>query len=75
MDILKHAMVPRHEVLSAKEKKEVLDKLGATEEQLPKMLSSDPVAEKIKAKPGDLVKITRTDSVAGETVYYRIVVK
>ncbi|MCX6814617.1 MAG: DNA-directed RNA polymerase subunit H [Candidatus Aenigmarchaeota archaeon] len=73
IDILKHELVPKHEILTAAEKKELLEKVNATEKQLPKILDSDPVIKKIEAKPGDVIKITRKSQTAGETVYYRIV--
>jgi DNA-directed RNA polymerase subunit H len=73
VDILKHEFVPKHEVLTAAEKKELLEGMGITERQLPKILDSDPVIKKIEAKPGDVVKITRKSQTSGETVYYRLV--
>jgi DNA-directed RNA polymerase subunit H len=73
IDILKHELVPRHEILTAAEKKELLEKMSITEKQLPKILDSDPVIKKIEAKPGDVIKITRKSQTAGETVYYRLV--
>ena len=73
VDILKHELVPRHEVLSAAEKKELLERMAITEKQLPKMLDSDPVIKQIEAKPGDVIKITRKSQTSGETVYYRLV--
>jgi DNA-directed RNA polymerase subunit H len=73
VDILKHELVPKHEILSAEEKKDLLEKINATERQLPKILDSDPVINKIEAKPGDVIKITRKSQTAGETVYYRLV--
>ncbi|MEM7816103.1 MAG: DNA-directed RNA polymerase subunit H [Candidatus Aenigmatarchaeota archaeon] len=73
IDILKHRLVPKHEILSQKEKKELLEKMKVSEKQLPKILDSDPVVKKIGAKPGDLIKITRKSQTAGESVYYRIV--
>jgi DNA-directed RNA polymerase subunit H len=73
VDILKHELVPRHEILTAAEKKELLEKINATERQLPKILDTDPVIKKIEAKPGDVVKITRKSQTSGETVYYRLV--
>jgi DNA-directed RNA polymerase subunit H len=73
IDILKHELVPRHEILSTAEKKELLEKMGISERQLPKILDSDPVIKKIEAKPGDVIKITRKSQTSGETVYFRLV--
>jgi DNA-directed RNA polymerase subunit H len=73
VDILKHKLVPKHEILGAAEKKEFMEKLNLTEKQLPKILDTDPVIKKIEAKTGDLIRITRESQTAGQTVYYRIV--
>jgi len=70
-----HVLVPRHEILSEDQKKEVLSKFNATEEQFPFLFSIDPVVREINAKPGDMVKITRVSDTAGETTYYRFVVE
>ncbi len=72
--ILNHELVPKHEVLSEDEVKELLKSLKITKEQLPKILSKDPVIKILGAKPGDVVKITRKSPTAGESVYYRVVV-
>lgn len=61
-------------VLSEEEKKNLLEKLKIHEKQLPKILDSDPVVKKIKAKPGDVIKIIRKSPTAEESIYYRIVV-
>jgi DNA-directed RNA polymerase subunit H len=73
IDILKHELVPRHEILTEAEKKELLEGMSITEKQLPKILDSDPVIKKIEAKSGDVMKITRKSQTSGETVYYRLV--
>jgi DNA-directed RNA polymerase subunit H len=70
-----HVLVPKHEILSADQKKDVLSKFNATEEQFPFLFSIDPVVREIGAKPGDMVKITRVSDTAGETTYYRFVVE
>ena len=72
--ILNHELVPKHEILSEKEAKELLETLNITKDQLPKILSKDPVVKILGAKPGDIIKITRRSATAGEAVYYRVVV-
>jgi len=73
VDILAHEMVSRHEVLTEEEKKALLEKMGVSEKNLPKILDTDPAVKKISAKPGDVIRITRKSQTAGESVYYRIV--
>ena len=73
VDILKHEFVPSHEILPKKDAKDLLDSLGVEKESLPKIFFADPVAKKLEAKPGDLLKITRKSETAGQTVYYRLV--
>ncbi len=75
IDILKHRLVPKHEVLSEREKEELLAKHGIAMKQLPRIFSTDPVIKAINAKVGDVVRITREDSHIGKSEYYRIVIK
>ena len=70
-----HVLVPKHEVLSPEEAKQVLEKYRVKPEQLPYILASDPVVRELGAKPGDIIKITRPSPTAGVTVYYRYVVE
>lgn len=72
-DTIQHELVPKHEILSPAEKKELLEKLGATELQLPRIFDSDAVAKAMKAKPGDVLRIIRKSETAGQAIYYRIV--
>ena len=71
--ILEHEMVPKHEVLSKKESEELLKKYGITSDNLPKISENDPVVQVIKAKKGDVLKVTRRSPTAGEAVYFRLV--
>jgi len=75
VEIIKHELVPKHEILSAKEKEAVLTRFNATENHLPKISISDPVIEMIGAKLGNVIRVTRKSPTAGEAVYYRIVVE
>lgn len=74
INILKHELVPEHRILSAEEKEKLLEKHNISIKQLPKILSGDPVAEKIDAKTGDILEIKRKSPTAGIIMYYRHVV-
>lgn len=76
VNILDHELVPEHILLSEEEKRNVMKMYGIKKlNQFPKILESDPVVRALKAKPGDLIKIIRKSDVAGESVYYRVVIK
>lgn len=74
-DITRHTLVPKHELLSEKEKEELLKKYGVTLKQLPRILLSDPAIRHLNAKVGDVIKITRKSPTAGTSIYYRVVKK
>lgn len=71
--ILNHFLVPKHEVLPKHEADALIKKFGVSIDQLPQILSSDPIVEELEAKKGDVIKITRKSYTAGEAVYFRIV--
>lgn len=70
-----HKLVPKHEILQEDEKKQILSKFNATEEQFPFLFSTDPVVREIGAKPGDMIRISRVSDTAGEAFYFRYVVE
>jgi len=72
--IEEHSLVPKHEKISDKEKKDLLEKYQITLKELPKIMKKDPVIKEIGAKPGDIIKITRKSETAGESIFYRCVV-
>ncbi|BAA80865.1 DNA-directed RNA polymerase subunit H [Aeropyrum pernix K1] len=72
--ILEHEYVPEHRLLSIEEAVQVLKMLGIKPWQLPKISVNDPIARLLKAKPGDIIEITRRSYTAGEAKYYRFVV-
>jgi DNA-directed RNA polymerase subunit H len=74
-DVTKHELVPKHEILSEEEKAKLLKKYGITIKELPRILASDPAIKSLNPKVGDVVKITRKSKTAGESVYYRVVVR
>ena len=69
-----HQLVPKQEVLTKEETKEVLEMFGAEKEQFPKILDSDPVCKEIGAKRNDVLRILRKSETSGESVYYRVVI-
>ena len=74
INIFENELVPKHEILSEEEKKELLKRLGIKEKELPKILESDPAARALGAKKGDVIKITRKSPTAGKCYYYRLVI-
>jgi DNA-directed RNA polymerase subunit H len=74
-DILKHELVPEHNIINENERKELFEKLNITEKQLPKILTNDPAVKAIGAKEGDVLKIIRKSATAGTSIYYRVVAK
>jgi DNA-directed RNA polymerase subunit H len=74
INIVEHELVPKHEVLSKEEAEKVLNSFKITKDNLPVILSSDSVLTEIKAKAGDVLRITRKSETAGEAIYYRVVV-
>lgn len=74
-DIFEHALVPLHEILGEKEKKQLLVQYKVKPYQMPQIKSTDPAVKAIGAKPGDILKVTRRSSTAGEHTTYRYVVE
>ncbi|HNT61200.1 MAG TPA: DNA-directed RNA polymerase subunit RpoH/Rpb5 C-terminal domain-containing protein [Candidatus Bilamarchaeaceae archaeon] len=73
IDVLKHHLVPKMEVMREEGKQQLFEKFGIDLSMLPRMNYNDPAAVAIGAKAGDVVKIRRRDE-TGEYDYYRLVV-
>ena len=74
LNITKHKLVPKHEILSKIEKDEFLKKNKFKLQNLPRILTSDPVIKFIYGVKGDVIKITRQSETTGKSLYYRVVV-
>jgi len=74
-DIFEHALVPRHEILSEKERAALLEQYKIKPYQMPQISSTDPAVKAIGAKPGDVLRIIRKSSTAGEHIAFRYVVE
>lgn len=79
-NVLRHALVPEHHLLSEEDAEKILKSMGMTRDQLPKVRNSDPgikVLESINGPiaEGRVVKIVRKSETAQEFVAYRLVTK
>ncbi len=74
-NLFAHGFVPKHELLSKKEAEELMREFHIRPHQLPYIKTSDPTAEVLGAKMGDILRITRKSATAGEVVVYRYVVE
>ena len=70
-----HVYVPKHEIISIKEAEQVLKKFNCKPTELPLIFVTDPAIVGLGVKPGDMIKITRKSSTAGESLYYRYAVE
>jgi DNA-directed RNA polymerase subunit H len=70
-----HIYVPKHEIMTKQDGEEILKKYNCKPTELPLIFATDPAILGLGVKPGDMIKITRTSSTAGESLYYRYVVE
>lgn len=73
-DVTTHILVPKHTVLSEKEKNIVFEKYGITFKELPKIYTTDPAIKELKLKSGEIIKIVKKSPTAGVAEYYRGVI-
>ena len=73
-DIFEHAL-PRHEILTEKEQNQLLALYKIKPYQMPQVKSTDPAVKAIGAKPGNILRIIRKSTTAGEHIAYRYVVE
>jgi len=74
VNVFVHELVPKHDILNKKEADEVLQKFHLRPYQLPYIKLSDPAVVSLGAKPGDIIRIQRRSSTAGECFSYRYVI-
>ena len=75
LNVLDHAMVPDHQIMTEDELAGLLSLYKITSEQLPRIYHDDPAVKTIGAKPGDVIRIIRTSHTAGRAESYRLVIK
>ena len=74
-DIFEHALVPRHEILTTQEQNQLLTLYKIKPYQMPQIKSTDPGVKAIGAKPGNILRIIRKSTTAGEHIAFRYVVE
>ncbi len=68
-----HILVPKHTKLGEKEREQLLEKFNIRPMDLPKISIDDPAIAALEVKSGDVIKIIRNSSSAGEAVFFRVV--
>ncbi|QHO04746.1 hypothetical protein S245_072121 [Arachis hypogaea] len=74
VNMAKHLLQPKYEVLTADEKQALLMKHNLEEKQLPLMLKTEAIARYYGWEKGQVVKITHTGGLIHSLVTYRCVV-
>jgi DNA-directed RNA polymerase subunit H (RpoH/RPB5) len=73
-NLFEHALVPNHAFASKEEVERIQARYSIEVTQLPKITENDPAAQLLGAKPGQVLRITRSSPTAGEFIGYRLVV-
>ena len=73
-NVTRHRDVPRHRVLSARERAELLADLKCKPSQLPRIYETDVVMRYMAVAPGNIVCVERQFDGLEKELYYRLVV-
>lgn len=71
-NITKHDIVPKHTLLTSREKNELVRTLRIIPTQLPQIKRTDAMAKYMGLVKGDVVKIDRKSEITENSIYYRI---
>jgi len=77
-DIAQHRQVPKHRILVAEDLDKFLKEFGLTAQTtrlLPKLDCQDPMAKRIRARPGDIIEIKGLSQTSGEYRHARLCVE
>ncbi|KAF7819115.1 DNA-directed RNA polymerase V subunit 5A-like [Senna tora] len=73
VNITKHVLKPKHQVLTDRQKQNLLKKYNIEEKQLPRMLQKDAIARYYGLERGQVVKVTYDGDITQMHVTYRCV--
>uniref|UniRef100_A0A7C8ZWL0 DNA-directed RNA polymerase n=2 Tax=Opuntia streptacantha TaxID=393608 RepID=A0A7C8ZWL0_OPUST len=73
VNITKHVLKPKHQVLTDKEKEKLLKKYNLEEKQLPRMSVKDAIARYYGLEKGQVIKVTYSGEITQSHVTYRCV--
>ncbi|CAL5201478.1 unnamed protein product [Lathyrus oleraceus] len=73
VNVTKHVLQPKYEILTANEKQELLKKYRVEEKQLPLMQRTDAIASYFGLEKGQVVKISHSGEMFNSLVTYRCV--
>ncbi|KXG22818.2 DNA-directed RNA polymerase V subunit 5A [Sorghum bicolor] len=73
VNITKHVLKPKHEVLTVEEKVKLQKDYNVVDSHLPLMLESDAVAHYQGFRQGTVVKVTYDNELTGNHVTYRCI--
>ncbi|MBR9679125.1 MAG: DNA-directed RNA polymerase subunit H [Nanoarchaeota archaeon] len=74
VDILQHELVPAYRVMNEEEINVILREHNIKFSQLPKIFVSDPIVERLEAKAGEVLEITRKSRTSGTAKHYRVII-
>ena len=68
----KHEIVPKHRIISEKEKRQVMKRYNMSSvDNFPMILKEDPIAKYHGCRPGDICEITSNSGISGTYIKYR----
>ena len=71
---INHSLIPKQEVCSEDEVKEILSKYNIKIEQLPLINFKDPSIAHLELEPGTVIKIHRSSKTEPTSLFYRLVI-
>ncbi|XP_059670987.1 DNA-directed RNA polymerase V subunit 5C-like [Cornus florida] len=73
VNVTKHVLEPKYEILTTEEKQKVLEKYKVEDKQLPRMLEDDAIARYYGLEKGSVVKVTSNGAITDLLVTYRCI--